>query len=172
MPPTTPKTHKHEYKTGRGSVNVCACGRFQHKDASNAVVEIKLASHTPTPWEVGEVIDSRYPKHHTVYINIRGSKGERIAALSVYGKPLDSPQKYQQELGERRPIPNISDAEADANAAFIVRAVNAHDELVQTLRDVMHNIDYHHGICGELHCRLCDAYNDAKEVLTRAEKGE
>lgn len=72
---------------------------------------MNTATHTPTPWNV-----TRDENH--VRALIRDAGFMRVA-----------------ECG-RAFVPGI----AEANAAFIVRACNAHDELVAALRKVEHTI--------------------------------
>lgn len=68
------------------------------------------AKHTPTPWKVGP---------HTVILSNEGGYPTAIAdiAIPIRGKGADY-------------------AEQQANAAFIVRAVNAHEELLALLKEV------------------------------------
>ncbi len=40
---------------------------------------------------------------------------------------------------------NPADTEAEANAALIDRAVNAHDDLIEALREAERQIEYLHG---------------------------
>ncbi len=43
-------------------------------------------------------------------------------------------------------------------------------EVVETLRDIMHDIDYKHEVyCGEEVCQLCHAYNIAEKAIARLE---
>jgi hypothetical protein len=68
--------------------------------------------HTPTPWR-----DCAPPSNfHKGKIFIRPANGERLIAI-VSGE-------MQQD-------------EIRANAAFIVRAVNTHDDLVEALKDLL-----------------------------------
>lgn len=69
------------------------------------------AQHTPTPWEIGNVT---YQHNFECWTKTVSAKGTR---------PL---------VGHR--VAGRTEAECNANAAFIVRAVNAHDELVAALR--------------------------------------
>ena len=78
-----------------------------------------MDKHTPTPWEVGKIVDSQFPEHHTVYINIRNKQNQRIAAISVYGKQLDGKAKMRKGVYGLELAPNITGEECEANAAFI-----------------------------------------------------
>ena len=70
--------------------------------------------HTPTPWKVLQAGDpSGVPR-------VTSDKGG-VAVICV--------NRY---MGEKGPS-----AEESANAAFIVRACNAHDELVAALRELL-----------------------------------
>lgn len=69
--------------------------------------------HAPTPWSATE---------HSWALTGIYSSSEHIAALDISD---DATEDNQAEL----------EARMAANAAFIVRAVNSHDHLLQTLRD-------------------------------------
>lgn len=71
------------------------------------------SSHTPTPWRMYLQGDS--------------------TSWRITPKPEGVPATG---LGEIASIPNYGE-ESQANAAFIVRAVNAHDSLVEALRNVV-----------------------------------
>ena len=71
--------------------------------------------HTKTPWTIEEVKDS---DGGYVYARIGPQGRGSIAYSGVYG-----PNKSNAKLSE---------GEAQANAAFIVLACNAHDELMRT----------------------------------------
>ncbi len=77
--------------------------------------------HTPTPWEQG-MIDPWYvtSKDRTICITTR-------APNSVFAKSANAA--------------NAWDREAKANAAFIVQAVNSHDELMASLNLMMQAFD-------------------------------
>lgn len=74
--------------------------------------------HTPTPWDYGYQ-GGKYGKGELL---ITGDKGEEYSAL----------------VGQ---IHTIDPKEAEANAAFIVRACNAHDELVAALECAAESIE-------------------------------
>ena len=78
-----------------------------------------MAEHTKTPWKIG----APHPNNACAYIV--DADGREVATL--YG---GSDPGGQNEMGHwvRQPI-------RDANAAFIVRACNAHDELVAALKE-------------------------------------
>jgi hypothetical protein len=85
--------------------------------------------HTPTPWRAGEWITGH--DGHYVYSLIFGA-GKRVASVSVYGKRKDgSDAGKPARFGGTKPT--YTQEEVDANRAFIVRAVNAHDDLVKAL---------------------------------------
>lgn len=78
--------------------------------------------HTPTPWHTGKTLVSyKDPMFsHTAIVN----KADTLRIANVAG---------------------VGDADSKANAAFIVKAVNCHEELVEALQRVSRAID-----CGGL----------------------
>lgn len=72
-----------------------------------------MAEHTPTPWTVDKV-------HFSGECHLHGPNGEEFALLYV-SDGADDPEPYP----------------AEANAAFIVKAVNNHDALVEALEDLI-----------------------------------
>lgn len=74
-----------------------------------------VLTHTPTPWKVManpiEISGSMY--------EIRGPKGETVALVELVDNELSSPYFRNKDK---------------TDGAFIVRAVNAHEELVKALR--------------------------------------
>lgn len=76
------------------------------------------SDHTPTPWTL-ELEDTTYSNCFEVQ-----AEGKTIAHVESWN-------------GED----NDAQEEAEANAAFIVRAVNAHDNLVEALKNLRGNID-------------------------------
>lgn len=66
-----------------------------------------MSKHTPTPWEVGDTGDG-----WNISATLADANGVRIHRVA---RKLDS----------------------EADAAYIVRAVNAHEQLVEALRDVL-----------------------------------
>lgn len=66
--------------------------------------------HTPTPWEVN-------PRHKLIVQVIDDEEYGRTIAECGYGSSLD--------------------ADHEANAAFIVKAVNCHDDLVSALQNLI-----------------------------------
>ena len=78
-----------------------------------------MSKHTPGPWHVGEVEEIDPEDSQENGINIMSAEGYYIAGV----------------------IGGFSDGVQEANAAFIVRACNAHDELVAALRAYVENDD-------------------------------
>lgn len=75
-------------------------------------------SHTPTPWKVVSGTE-----HHGPYIETQ--HGRTIADLYFMGGP---------SAGDPKPVWHMDD-EAEANAAFIVRAVNAYQPMLEALKE-------------------------------------
>ena len=90
------------------------------------------ATHTPTPWHT--VAESKY---HKLCTTIRCGEDKGVA--DVYG----------------------TDEEAVANAAFIVRACNGHEELLAALNGLIDAADggevFDHDMSGCEDCALCTA---------------
>lgn len=107
--------------------------------------------HTPTPWELKpEEIDKPY-------IRIRGTAlGRRYKIANVLMPVYKGSHEYEIE-------------ETRANAAFIVRAVNAHDELVRKIKELINRLE----TIKETHrdLSLSDDISQAKKVLTKANGG-
>lgn len=116
-----------------------------------------MSAHTKTPWHVYDSYsDDRYPG-----IDAVGS------SIVIFGCEDD-------ETGVRGSTPE----ESFANAAFICRAVNAHDDLVAALKDLldmcMSNGDFRNGVTdhsgssdeGEYFSGLC--FDRARRALTKA----
>jgi hypothetical protein len=82
-----------------------------------------MSDHTPTPWEVVPSTE-----HHGPYIS--GPHGGDICDFYAMSNYLAASVRNG---GTSYPIPHQGEA-ADANAAFAVRAANAHDDLVAALR--------------------------------------
>lgn len=70
-------------------------------------------SHTPTPWR---------------------TNGATITAYGAWGLTIASCRSRQDPVNAHPGLAAKTTAEAGANAAFIVRACNAHDELLEALR--------------------------------------
>ena len=88
-----------------------------------------MSRHTPTPWKADPGVRGGLIDDHLVYITIRG-QGRSVSSVSCYGRKADGshagrPLKYSG--GHSRSVP---ESECRANADFIVRACNAHEELL------------------------------------------
>lgn len=101
------------------------------------------ATHTPTPWKVHPTVNQhRY--------NAALDFGPSGIAVGVVWGPF-----------EKRAM----DAETEANAAFIVRACNAHDELVAALKDAEKRLL---SFAESGNDRLTVLAHDLRATLTRA----
>ena len=108
--------------------------------------------HTPTPW----ILDG---------------------ADDFYLIQEDRTAKAIGEVGSYEGCP-VSDSEVGANAAFIVRAVNAHEELVKALKIaqavVCHYLDHvpdEYAIGGNQKFLVQGAINRIDQVIAKAEGG-
>lgn len=72
---------------------------------------VRIATHTPTPWMVRP--DSR----------------------EIWSAMLSESNRMVAQVAAAPFAPYPTSAEGNANAAFIVRAVNAHDDLVKALEE-------------------------------------
>jgi len=82
--------------------------------------------HTATPWESIKIGSPKVPKP-TDYIIIKGDKGR------AYIGGIDSDNETARVSGHEH--------KNDANAEFIVRACNAHDELLEAAKWALERID-------------------------------
>jgi len=98
------------------------------------------ATHTPTPWRVGG-----HCQPFQIVHSVRIANGTFVNDSVAY-------------------VPETRE-EYEANAAHIVRCVNAHDRLVAALRIAMSVIKAHHA---ESDVRL----KDARALLAEIEKGQ
>lgn len=114
-------------------------------------MKTKKTQHTPTPWKLedkmgGQSTKLEAPSKHQAFIDpMTGREGVNhtphlIARISTFGD------------------------EGKANAAFIVRAVNCHEELLITLKEVQEMFCV--GDCGSEHSSLCKI---AKKAIAKAE---
>lgn len=79
--------------------------------------------HTPTPWLLPTTNKGRMP----IYIAAKSDETkEGMVVVATIGDFENGPLTYQ---------------ETAANAALIVLAVNAHDDLVNALRDLQDDVD-------------------------------
>lgn len=78
----------------------------------------KLTEHTPLPWEVVPANE-----HHGPYVTT--AFGTTVCDLYAMSDPA---------VGERRPITFTDGAD---NADLIIKAVNAYDDLVAVLQDIV-----------------------------------
>jgi len=110
--------------------------------------------HTPTPWFVGcqndalFIVSGRPPALNNDH---PWHEAPRVAVARVYG-PAE---------GDCLPV------NADANAAFIVRAVNSHEALVEALSNLVGVIDE----CQDIDPINSDYYAAARAAISLA-KGE
>ncbi len=109
----------------------------------SAVLKPKsLMEHTATPWQLEE--------RETDFV-LQDADGEFINYLT-----------------KSRHIDDLIDEEAEANAAFIVRACNAHDQLVKATRECLDQLE-HEAKWGSNSEPLQDAINSARRALAKAE---
>jgi hypothetical protein len=119
--------------------------------------------HTPTPWTAGEWITGH--DGHYVYSLIFGA-GKRVASVSVYGTRKDgSDAGKPARFGGTRPT--YTEEEVDANRAFIVRAVNAHDQLVAALQNALSAMG-RAGANADVNHPQRAAWEDARAALSKA----
>lgn len=104
--------------------------------------------HTATPWRVGDRNETR-----GVPI-LAGTDAETVRITAVYGSDA---------------LPDLQD---EVNADFIVTAVNAHDDLVAAVRELLATYpitkDFEPCCAGEL--RMSNAVTDALTALALAGK--
>ncbi len=86
------------------------------------------AAHTPTPWHLGHG-----ENRDRSYFSIAG-KNPDGSWRQIAGCDHPSAQSVQHGANPLR-------EQAEANAAHIVRCVNAHDDLVETLRKLISHRD-------------------------------
>lgn len=115
-----------------------------------------MSKHSPTPWI------SDYQPENSPHIWIEDACGMPLACF----EPCDQADGTAEEIKEI-----ISDQD-HADAAFIVRAVNAHDELVALLRNdvlpVVMNYKAIHDKPGCI-CMICSLPDMIRAALAKAD---
>lgn len=110
-------------------------------------------THTPTPWKQYEKTPYEYAIHGGI-----GTIAESVIAAVQFGLEADTSAQQRQS--------------AQANAAFIVRACNAHEELVSILQKLSSLAPSSEGLGG--HAPLSafiQLASDARKALTSIEQG-
>lgn len=93
-----------------------------------------VPAHTPTPWYLSKVDANPVGNHEWALLGFSGWK------TAVLGSRAASPVVIGLLRGPLSPDTNgwnNADLAADANAAFIVHTVNAHDTLVAALKALL-----------------------------------
>ena len=107
----------------------------------------KPAAHTPTPWSVATEQVPFLPKQNGGGMKVK-IMGARQEAPTYDGS---DPKAFTDLVNTASKVDRVCSMNvgltpemARANAAFIVRAVNAHEELVETIkhvRELLHDMD-------------------------------
>lgn len=138
---------QHEVHQNWPEYGVRDCGDRELDGKPSHTAEQSL-QRTPTlfGYTIGEVV---------------GSNGKQFRF--VVGKPglsqlyyVDTQEEALKKLIELRGIEPV------------INAVNAHEGLVNTLKDMLHEIDYQHGDCGTDDCRVCRKYQIGEKALAQA----
>lgn len=108
--------HMHEYIEQKSGIKVCACGRFKHKEGGVVIVEQRV-KHTPGPWRALEFGET---------ISIDQTPNGEKNSLCVSGVAFINPRGNSNA--------GIPSAQDRANARFIVRACNSHEELLEACK--------------------------------------
>jgi len=101
-----------------------------------------MAEHTPTPWQQGRLLSTTVTREWDD--DYREQKEYEESALVCVNF-------HASDEGRSRRIIAVAthmDGNAGANAAFIVRAVNCHEELVKALEDAIELINDINGCHG------------------------
>jgi hypothetical protein len=105
--------------------------------------------HTPTPW------------HYRAGEILAGTQEVEIAEIKLPTKDVIGPGNDHREMWERQ---------ADDNAAFIVRAVNCHEEMLSALRIAQVTI---HATWKSLNLpkdgNVAKAFQDISQAIAKAE---
>lgn len=124
-----------------------------------------MTKHTPTPWYYAPAMQTGLTRPY-----------EKFDIYHV--TPPDRDNSYGINTGGRKVFLGMirsrpSKSETEANAAFIVRAVNSHDALVEALEDIIHAAFEHgnKGLSGKTLDPDGELLGAAKEALALA-KGE
>lgn len=111
------------------------------------------AGHTPVPWRGCK--DCECPCGA-----IWDGSGE-IHLATVFDETALGMDCFGSDIG-------VSRAERIANARFICRAVNAHDELVDALQAICEMQERHYGDGMRTHMALIDLSDNARTALSKA----
>ena len=116
-------------------------------------------THTPTPWYIEE---TTMPS-----LGFDVCAGSRKNDEADNHKWIGSVHGGHGDNGKTAPgFPG--DKEGQANAAFIVLAVNAHEELLQALREALKFIGQHDG-CSRMNSYSYEVYRVVKDAIAKAE---
>jgi hypothetical protein len=110
-----------------------------------------MAEHSKTPWQVGEDDGFASCPFIPIEVDLEGGGSVVVAEVQPTGIDIDI------------------DDEARANAAFIVRAVNCHEELVKALSDLTTFADHYD--MGDEPMLFGEALENARAILSKA-RGE
>ena len=108
---------------------------------TNRTTEQKQGKHTPGPWKTTPLL------HDGIRVHQDNEHGMRDAVADC--------------LHWQTP------AETAANAAFIVRACNSHEELLEALKRIV-DTQQHECIPESTYCRVDCMWNNAKQVIKKA----
>ncbi len=116
-------------------------------------------THTPTPWQLGLLVSGAGTGREIETV----AGGQRIAGVGThYLRFAGVPECYLRAYDD----PNA----CEANTAFIVRACNAHDELLAACLGAQVTIEACYEDAGrdpcqnDNYCALCDAIAKAEET--------
>jgi len=108
-----------------------------------------MNGHTATPWQVGRTLHTPQTKEWPAWA---WEKNEHQERLGIY-RNFRAEDQGTSRIVIAKAIPDAlgSQEEAEANAAFIVRAANSHAALVEALRAV----EWVGLLMGDHTCEMC-----------------
>lgn len=128
---TYAKIKKALQQDGASAREIAMIDTRTHREEPKMKTEPKM-THTPTPWEI-----AHYEGGLLEGLNfIRSADGEEICSI------------------------NDASEKAKANAAYIVRAVNAHEEMLLVLKELQRTIDKDHFYADRINEAIAKATGD------------
>jgi hypothetical protein len=121
-------------------------------------MKTETAQHTPTPWSLGTLLDTPQTRRWSAIERVAGEREEEIRVFANF--------HISDEGRSRQLVAICRDPE---NAAFIVRAVNAHESLLRAAKLLIQLDDECRANPKKLNGLLEETRRDYLNVIAKAE---